>query len=172
MNNLLKQISEKAIELGDFEFSLEQSENAWLGHKPAPESEIKLAEERLGIKLPTDYKQFISLTNGFSAPNDIEPTFESIDKIDYLKNIDRLIIEAYSIDGIENVGKELEKSILVGGISEEQYFLLIPSDLTNGKWKYWKFANWHPGEEEHESLESYLKEVLNFLNKTIESEKN
>ncbi|HBR53462.1 MAG TPA: SMI1/KNR4 family protein [Flavobacteriaceae bacterium] len=172
MNSLLKQISEKAIELADFEFTQEQTENKWLGIKPVSETEIKLTEKRLGIEFPTDFKQFLLITNGFSAPNDIEPTFEPINKIDFLKNIDSFIIEAYSIDGIENIGKQLEKSILVGGINQEQYFLLIPPNSTNEKWKYWKFANWHPGEEEHESLKSYFKEVLNFLNETIESEKN
>ena len=131
MNNLLKKISEKAIKLGDFEFTQEQAENKWLGNKPASENEIKLAEKRLGIELPTDFKMFLSITNGFSAPNDIEPTFEPVDKIDFLKNIDSFIIEAYSIDGIQNVGEQLEKSIIVGGINEEQYFLLIPSDLKN-----------------------------------------
>ncbi|MCP4052635.1 SMI1/KNR4 family protein [Mesoflavibacter sp. CH_XMU1422-2] len=172
MNSLLKQISEKAIELADFEFTQEQTENKWLGTKPASENEIQLTEKRLGIDFPTDFKQFMSITNGFSAPNDIEPTFEPINKIDFLKNIDSFIIEAYSLNGIENIGIQLEKSIIVGGINQEQYFLLIPPNSTNEKWKYWKFANWHPGEEEHENLESYFKEVLSFLNETIESEKN
>ncbi|MGS2765141.1 SMI1/KNR4 family protein [Sinomicrobium sp. M5D2P9] len=168
MKNLLKQISEKAIELADFEFTPEQITNKWLGNEPALETEIKLAEERLGIKFPADFKQFLTLTNGFSAPNNIEPTFECIDKIDYLKNMDSHIIKAYSIDGIEYVGKQLENSILIGGINEEQYFLLIPPNSTSNQWKYWKFANWHPGEEEHEGLESYFKEVLGFMNEQIE----
>jgi len=163
MDNLLKKIAEKAIELANFEFTQEQTENKWLGTKPASETEIKLTEKRLGIEFPNDFKKFLSITNEFSAPNDIEPTFETVDKIDYLKNIDSFIIEAYSIDGIENIGKELEKSILVGGINEEQYFLLIPPDLTTGKWKYWKFANWHPGEEECKNFESYFKDVLEFI---------
>ncbi len=170
MNNLLKQISEKAIELADFEFTQEQTENKWLGTKPVSKTEIKLTEKRLGIEFPTDFKQFLSITNGFSAPNDIEPTFEPINKIDFLKNIDSFIIEAYSIDGIENIGKQLEKSILVGGINQEQYFLLIQPNSINEKWKYWKFANWHPGEEEHKNLESYFMEVLNFMNEQIETE--
>lgn len=172
MRDVLNQISVKAIELADFEFTQEQTENKWLGTKPATENEILLTEKRLGIEFPTDFKQFLSISNGFSAPNDVEPNFEPTDKIDFLKNIDSFIIEAYSINGIENIGKQLEKSILVGGINQEQYFLLIPPNSANEKWKYWKFANWHPGEEEHESLESYFKEVLNFLNETIESEKN
>ena len=170
MNRLLKQISDKAIELADFEFTQYQIENEWLGTKPASEIEIKLTEKSLGIKFPTDFKKFLSITNGFSAPNDIEPAFEPINKIDFLKNIDSFIIESYSIDGIENIGKQLDKSILVGGINQEQYFLLIPPNSTNEKWKYWTFANWHPGEEELDDLDSYFKSILEFINEQIGSE--
>ena len=170
MNSLLKKISEKAIELADFEFTQEQTENKWLGTKPATESEIKLTEKRLGIEFPTDFKLFLSITNGFSAPNDIEPTFEPIDKIDFLKNIDSFIIQAYSLDAIAEIGKQLEKSIVVGGINEEQYFLLIPPNSTNEKWKYWKFANWYPGEHEFENLESYFNDALEFINDQLETE--
>jgi len=86
------------------------------------------------------------------------------------KNIDNFIIESYNIDGIKNIGKQLEKSVLVGGINQEQYFLLIPPKSKNEKWKYWKFANWHPGEEEYINLENYFSEVLNFMNEQIETE--
>lgn len=157
MDTLLKKISEKAIKLSDIEFTQEQIKNNWLGSKPASESEIEQTEKRLKIKFPNDFKLFLSITNGFSAPNEIEPTFEQITKIDYLKNIDSSIIEAYGID-------ELEKSILIGGINQEQYFLLIPPNTMNDHWKYWKFANWYPGEEEYENLESYFKNVLDFIN--------
>lgn len=168
MKSLLKQISEKAIELADFEFTREQINNKWLGTKPASEIEIKQVEERLGIEFPNDFKQLMLITNGFSAPNNIEPTFESINRIDFLKTIDSHVIECYSIDGVEDIGKQLEKSIIVGGINEEQYFLLIPPILTHEKWKYWKFANWHPGEEEYISLDSYFKAVLEFMNQQLE----
>lgn len=170
MNSLLKQISEKAIVLADFEFTQEQSYNKWLGTNPASETEIKLTEKRLGIKFPTDFKLFLSITNGFSAPNDIEPTFMPIYEIDFLKNIDSFIIDAYSIDGIENIGKQLKQSIIVGGKNQEQYFLLIPPNSTNEKWKYWKFANWYPGEHEFENLNVYFNYVLEFINEELESE--
>ena len=60
MNELLKLISERAIELADFDFTQEQTENKWLGNIPALENEIKLTEKRLGIELPADFKLFLS----------------------------------------------------------------------------------------------------------------
>ena len=167
MKDLLKQVSEKAIALADFDFTKSQIDEKWLGYPPASEDEIKDVEKKLEIQLPTDYKYFLAITNGFSAPNDIEPSLNSVQKIDFLKNIDNQIIEAYNIEGIKDIGQSLEKSILVGGIKEEQYFLLIPPKSKSEKWKYWKFANWIPGEEEYEGLEDYFTQVLEFMEDQI-----
>ena len=170
MNSLLKQISEKAIELADFEFTQEQIENKWLGTEPASQNDIKLTEKRLGVELPNDYKDFLRITNGFSAPNDVEPTFEPIDKVEYLKNIDGYLIEVWNQDGIADIGKQLKESIIIGGINEEQSFLLIPPNRSSRNWKYWKFSSWQPGVVEFENLENHLNDVLEFINDCIEED--
>lgn len=158
MKNLLTSISEKAIRYEDFNFTPEQIETNWLGTIPASEKQISDVENKLGIKLPNDYIEFIKITNGFSAPNQIEPSFESIENIDFLKNIDPFTIEAYGLP-------ELENAILVAGIEEEQYFLLLPPESKNGEWKYWIFANWHAGENPYENLKEYFENVLQFIEK-------
>ncbi|WP_210151537.1 SMI1/KNR4 family protein [Chryseobacterium scophthalmum] len=132
-----------------------QIQNQWLGFDPAKNETITETEKKLNIILPEDYKNFIKITNGFSAPNSVEPTFMKIEDIDYLKNIEKEAIDAYQIP-------ELENSILVAGKDEEQYFLLIPPKDKISKWKYWKFANWIPGKNEFENLEIYFKDVLDF----------
>ena len=161
MTNLLKEISEKAIKYEDFGFTSEQIKGNWLGTTPATQKQIIEAENRLGVKLPDDYKEFLSITNGFYAPNDIEPSFENIENIDFLKNIDKDTIEAYNDINLEN-------SIVVGGLNEEQYFLLIPPVLVSDNWKYWKFANWIPGEHAFENLYKYFSDVLDFINNEYE----
>lgn len=133
MKNLLSEIFEKAIELGHFEYNQEQTQNKWLGTKPATISAIKQSEKRLGIELPTDYKEILEITNGFSASTIVEPTFQPIEKIDYLKNIDSFIIEVWSQEEVADIGEQLKRSIIIGGIEEEQYFLLIPPGLNNKK---------------------------------------
>ncbi|SIQ55936.1 hypothetical protein SAMN05880574_11649 [Chryseobacterium sp. RU37D] len=63
----------------------------------------------------------------------------------------------------------LEKCILVAGKDQEQYFLLIPNDSINEKWRYWKFASWHSGEHKFENLHHYFKDVLEFCeNQSLE----
>lgn len=163
MKNLLISISEKAIKYEDFNFTSEQIENKWLGTIPASEKQISEAENKLGIKLPKDYIELIKMSNGFSAPNDIEPSFESIENIDFLKNIEPFAIEAYSYL------PELENAILVAGIEEEQYFLLLPPESENEEWGYWKFANWYPGEHPFKNLKEYFDDVLQFIIENNES---
>lgn len=163
IKNLLVSISEKAIKYEDFNFSSEQIETNWLGTIPATEKQINKVEDKLGIKLPEDYIVFLKITNGFSAPNDIEPSFESIEKIDYLKNIEPFAIEAYAYL------PELKNAILVAGMDEEQYFLLLPPESDDANWKYWKFANWHPGEHPYQNLKEYFEDVLQFIIENHES---
>ncbi|WP_312077038.1 SMI1/KNR4 family protein [Chryseobacterium sp.] len=158
MKEILIAISLLCIKNGEQNQILTKSQiqNQWIGFEPAKTETIKEAEKKLKIILPEDYKKFIQITNGFSAPNSVEPAFMKIEEIDYLKNIDKSgIIEAYHMP-------ELENSILVAGKDEEQYFLLIPPKDENSKWKYWKFANWIPGAEEYENFEVYFSDVLEF----------
>ncbi|WP_445452918.1 SMI1/KNR4 family protein [Flavobacterium sp. 25HG05S-40] len=162
MKNLLIEISQKATKYEDFNFTPEQIEKEWLGNIPATEKEIAEIESKLGLKLPEDYKEFLRITNGFSAPNDIEPSFEKIAEIDYLKNFAQEIIDAYYIL------PELKTAIIVGGKLEEQQFLLLPPQSEIEKWRYWKFANWYPGEHEFENLTEYFKDVLEFIVKEHE----
>jgi len=162
MKELLLAISFLSIGLGELNESVTkiQIQNQWLGFEPVTTEQIAKTEKRLNIELPEDYKMFLQTTNGFIAPNSVEPSFMKIEEIDYLKNIDKFAIEAYNLP-------ELENSILVAGKDEEQYFLLIPPMNENEKWKYWKFANWMAGEQEFANLETYLKDVLKFSEKRI-----
>ena len=165
MKEILIAISIFSFKIGHFENATkEQVENHWLGFQPARSEEIKKTEKRLNLILPSDYKDFLKISNGFSTPSDIEPTFMQIEDIKFLRDVDKHTIESYSYL------PELQNSILVAGKDEEQYFLLIPPQNENDNWKYWKFANWYSGEEEFADLNSYFSNVNKYLKK--ESEKN
>ncbi|MBC6111815.1 SMI1/KNR4 family protein [Pedobacter fastidiosus] len=165
MKKILKKISETAIRQGEFTFNDEQIESKWLGNAPASPEEIKQLEEKLQIILPKDYKAFLAITNGFKTPNEnIEPSFEKTDQVGFLKDIDPEIIEVWiNNDELLDVAIKLSRSIVVGGINEEQYFLLVPPLLENGGWEYWKFASWIPGEDPYEGMENYFINALDFL---------
>ena len=160
----LTSISEQMIRLAEYDFTENQVQSKWIGNKGATIEEIKNTEERLRINLPNDYRDFILTTNGFQKINEIEPTFLQIEEVDYLKNVDANLIEIWKAFGTYEIGKTLEKSIIIGGIMEEQSFLLIPPDTVNKKWRYWKFAAWIPGEEPFKNLKDYFGRVLVFMN--------
>lgn len=165
MKKILKKISETAIRQGEFIFTDEQMESKWLGNAPASVEVIKELEDRLQIILPKDYKDFLSVTNGFATPNEnIEPSFEQADNVVFLKDLDPELIEIWiNNDALLDVAIKLSRSIVVGGINEEQYFLLVPPLLENENWEYWKFASWIPGEDPYEGMENYFINALDFL---------
>ena len=164
MKTILKEISTLAVRLDELIYNDEQKNSEWLGNEPALLEEIKLTESQLGVQFPEDYKNFLLTTNGFFTPcHSTEPSFAPIDKIDYLINVDDFVVKIWCEGVLAETGKELSRSIIVGGINEEQYFLLIPPGRDSEDWKYWKFAHWIPGEEPYENLEVYFDSVLEFL---------
>ncbi|WP_431293161.1 SMI1/KNR4 family protein [Pedobacter sp. P26] len=165
MKKILREISEMAIKLGEFSFTTEQTETKWLGDQPATPAEIQEAETRLGVMLPVDYKEFLLITNGFTTPNEnVDPSFSKISDVAFLKDVDPQLIEIWTenVELLEGAIK-LARSIVIGGLTEEQYFLLIPPVIENADWEYWKFASWIPGEHPYQGLENYFINLLDFL---------
>lgn len=166
MKLILQEISELALLLNDFDYSDVQRQRNWLGNPPATMESIHKVEERLGILLPADYIEFLKLCNGFHAASTIKPTFVTTDEIDYLKNVDEFLISVWeSYEELADVAADLAKSIVIGGLREEQYFLLIPPEKYKTEWRYWFFASWLPGKEQFDNLTGYFADTLNSLQK-------
>lgn len=167
MQALLTQISQAALQLDEMDFSNQQREAEWIGQTGATTADIEAAEARLNVKLPADYRQFLEISNGFGAATSVEPHFLPVASIDLLKNQDAELIEIWRETGNEEVAAELERSICVAGVGEEQQFLLIPPATAGGAWQYWKFAHWIPGEEAFQDLEDYFESVLEFVEEEL-----
>jgi cell wall assembly regulator SMI1 len=164
MLKTLQEISKKALLLNDFDFSEEQTKTKWLGTTGADGKEILDVEQKLKVKLPDDYTEFLKISDGFPQTSSINCSFLSVGKIDYLKTLDEDLVEIWRENEVlKEVGDALASSILIGGLNEEQQFLLIPPNKTKDKWGYWKFASWIPGEEKYPSLKDYFKSDLSFL---------
>jgi len=161
---LLKHISIRAIQKADFDYEKKSISKNWLGFKPATKDEISNTETRLNIKLPKEYKDFLSATNGFN-PFSLTPTLHSVDKIDWLKNLDPQLVEIWT-ESMKDVDKDFVKSfsnsILIGGHQEEQQLLLIPSTKSKN-WECWFFASWSPGETKYPNFRFYMENQLQEL---------
>lgn len=163
MLKILQEISKKTLLLNEGSFAEEQRQTRWLGYPPATAEAISAAERRLRVTFPEDYVEFLLVSNGFSQTvASVNCSFLPVEKIDYLKVFDEDLIEIWEENDLEEVAIALRRSILVGGLGEEQYFLLIPPADGLG-WRYWKFASWIPGEQPYDSLKAYWNSELDFL---------
>ena len=171
MKNLLSLLFEKSIELGDSVYSDEQIEKKWIGNPETTLVEINKVELKLNVNFPDDYKNLLLISNGFlTSADSVEPSFIPVQKVDYLKNVFPDLVKIWTESEPNGTfEKELERSIIIAGIDDAQQFLLIPPFKKEGNWKYWKFANWIPGEEVYENITQYLNGVIEFLNEEIES---
>ena len=166
MKEILSEISVLAIKNAEVSYKEDQINSSWIGFAPAKQGQIDLLERSLGVSLPQDYKDFLLLTNGFSAVNySTEPSFAPVEEVDYLINLDKELIDIWLEHGVPEIGEILSTSILIGGFQEEQLFLLVPPTADHQKWLYWKFASWIPGEQAFENLNYYFLDVLDFLKK-------
>jgi hypothetical protein len=158
MRELLQNLSNIALLRKEYVFSDEQINSRWLGNKPANANAIKLAQEKLHVAFPQDYIDFLNITNGFPQCISTEVSFLPVEKVDYLINLDKPLVDAWSQFSLElrEMIDCLTRSILIGGHHEEQQFLLIPPGKASDRWRYWKFASWIPGQEEYSDLKEYF----------------
>ena len=111
MKKTLSILFEKSIELGDEEYTKEQLSMKWIGNPPATFEEIKLTENRLGIELPSDYKEILLISNGFpTSTNALEPSFQKVNEIDYYRNFEWNCIDIWkNNDELKEIGRHLRK---------------------------------------------------------------
>lgn len=161
---LLKRISELAISQDTHDFPAHIKNANYLGRPPASATELDEAEQKLQLTLPRDYKEFLLASNGFDCFSSIGVTLSSIDKVDYLVNVDKELVEIW-VSSLEDANPEfstkLANSIIVGGVAEEQQLLLIP--LGNQQWECWFFSNWGAGETIYPGFRYYMEEELQRL---------
>ena len=161
---LLNRISKLAIEQNTINFSDEVLKSKTLSRTTATNAEVKAAENKLKVSFPEDYKKFLLTSNGFENFSHTGVTLSSIDKLDFLTNVDERLVDIWadSMDEVDNsYGDKLKSSIVIGGLEEEQYLLLI--QLSNKKWECWHFSSWRPGEVVYESFRFYMEDELQRL---------
>ena len=161
---LLNRISKLVIEQNTINFSDEILRSKTLSRTPAKNEEIKAIEKKLKTSFPDDYKKFLLTSNGFENFSHTGVTLSSIDKVDFLVNVDEQLVDIWADsmdDVVDGFGNKLKSSIVIGGLVEEQYLLLIP--LPHKKWECWHFSSWRPGEVIYESFRFYMEDELQRL---------
>lgn len=150
---LLERLSALAIDEEPDCFPEQTRDSRWLGFPPATATEIKAAEERLGISFPDDYREFLRTTNGFNQWSSTSTGFVQVSNVDWLPNKYPDLVDLWM--GNSDVGEKMERSLLVGD-SGEQLMFLAPGHSADD-WECWFFANWVPGEERHASFRAFVE---------------
>jgi hypothetical protein len=164
---LIQEISQAALRIEDIgTYNDIDRSMQWIGFEGAESKQIMLSEERLKLRLPEDYKQFLATTNGIRKFPLNNPALLPVGQIDYLKDI----LEPYFFDiigsccprgGDEKMHLEnLTNAILISEYPDEQLVWLMPEDKERATWQTWFYASWLPGERIFPSFRFYVEEQL------------
>jgi hypothetical protein len=160
-------------------------ESGWLGFAPASAEELVEVEERLGVRLPPSYREFLSTTNGWRETGyfiwEVWPTY----KVDWFRVNNQDWIEAYiepsrgepplpeaehrvygkAQDCCKFRVEYLQSALQISGRGDSAVYLLNPEVRTqSGEWEAWFFATWSPGAHRHRSFwEMMQKEYRGFV---------
>lgn len=141
---------------------------SWLGMPPATDAQIMTTEQRLGIELPSDYKAFLKVANGFFIPGD---TINSLLPVDLLRpfgedNADqahewRTICEESDPDPGDDLWVRLADTIqLSGPHHHEPEYILLDTKLHNNHGELTVVDLSHQLPEHAESFRSLIELAL------------
>jgi hypothetical protein len=162
--SLLKNISILSIGQDPELFPEERILSQWLGNDPAPEEKILAAEEKIGMPLPSDYREFLMASDGFAAHSYIAPSLLTVEDIGWLSVVYEDLVEY--VEQILEWSKEKyarlsSKCLLVSGFHEEEQVLLFPT--SDKGWECWSLVlGGGCGETWYASFRHYMEYRLYF----------
>lgn len=124
-----------------------QCQTQWLGYEPASEDAILAAEERLGVRLPPSYRNFLLASDGWSEIASSLYDLLKVKEIGWFRDVEPEMWDAWSHD--EGITEQLNRSIILSGPADGDYWLLDASKIgPDGEWTaYWWWAG--DGEDPH-----------------------
>jgi hypothetical protein len=164
----------------------------WMGYTGAADEQIRLVEERLGVKLPPSVVAFYQFSNGWRCAGYCEPMvfpmeILPIEKMDWFKNEYQEWIDAYSglglvadkdyfvygqqQDSVKFRWEYLKTALIITSETQGGVYLLNPSiQFDNGEWEAWQFTNWMPGAIRYQSFWHLLNAEREMMHQLLEKE--
>lgn len=152
-------------------------DSGWLGKKGASESALVKLETRLGRRLPTSYREFLSESNGFDRIDSAilklysasEVTILRSEYIEWLSyddgNSKDVTIEDHCVYGAEQSphlyrAEYLRNAIEVSALGDAALIFLCPEVISeSGEWEAWYCATWIPGARRYRSFWDLMQDV-------------
>jgi SMI1 / KNR4 family (SUKH-1) len=133
------------ITVSDF-LSDAQREAEWVGVEPADEQQLAAAEERLGVRLPPTYRNFLLTSNGGECIGEL--VLLPVDRVGWFAEIEGWLLDAWSDPGLEHFAEHLavlKRCLLISsdeGGAGGSWLLHVDSADENGELTAYE---WWPG---------------------------
>ena len=170
----------------DHHISASQRSSGWLGSSGASEARIAALENKLGVPLPTSYRNFLTITDGWGPISPFIDRVFSTEEVDWLSELAPDILTAMaSVTGASVELKrprraaqsimrrqdydvpretydwsidELAATLKVSEEGDAAMLLLNPRIRCDGEWEAWFFAHWLPGAQRYPSFFDLMKD--------------
>jgi hypothetical protein len=112
-----------------------QRDSRWLGYEPASEDSVRAAEERLGVRLPPSYRNFLLASNGWHDIDVLMSELLKVDEVGWLPEVHPELWDAWSHDDDEELTELLCRCMLLSGPADGDYWLLDGNEIgPDGEW--------------------------------------
>ncbi|WP_157523205.1 SMI1/KNR4 family protein [Herbidospora cretacea] len=144
----------------------------------AGEAGVRLLEERLGVRLPPDYREFLTVTGGWNPDTPMCPPLRPPAQVGWTRDVDPDLAEGWGDDlppvpdeeyflygpeqdcALHFRSEYLRDTLHVSDWDDGQVVLLNPRIVSpGGEWEAWDYANWHPGAVRYRSFRELLEVV-------------
>jgi hypothetical protein len=153
-------------------------DSKWLGNPAATEVQLEAAEARLGVRLPSSYREFLLIANGWAYPGndmDFPGALCSIEQVAWFRDDDLAWINAWTVnaakvsdedyfvygddqDPVNLRAEYLNKCLKLSEVTEGGVYLLNPEIISNSyEWEAWHFSDELPGALRYKSFRDLIK---------------
>jgi hypothetical protein len=173
--NFLAEFSLDLLQNDEIRESLPEKviESGWMGFSGATEEEIGDLENRLGVRLPNSYRNFLKISNGWRNTGYFINRVWSTKEVAWFRERHSDWIQAYLVpyrgtlilsdedylvyddrqDSAVFRVEYLKSALEISDIGDDAIYLLNPEiKNTDGEWEAWLFSNWNPGAVRYQSF--------------------
>jgi hypothetical protein len=160
----------------------------WLGYPSASEAVVAATEKRLATHLPSSYRAFLKVSNGWKFPSVSIFDLLSAEKVTWFCEQNQDWIDAYvesssemppisdkeyfvygnKQDCVKFRTEYLQTALQISGVGDSSVLLLNPKVVTSeGEWETWFFANWLPGAVRYRSFAEWMADERRTCSKQL-----
>jgi SMI1 / KNR4 family (SUKH-1) len=138
----------------------------WLGREGATEAAIQQAEERLKLRLPPSYRQFLVVSNGWSMLNNFVGGLRRVEEVDLFSNTEPKFYQfvkefekSLQEEDRRKIGHGVtDKLLQIGDPVVDAVTVYMSSEQKKGnEFVVWEFIPWAAEWVEHDSFWDFLQ---------------